>query len=123
SSGDILHMLRDSRAKVLLIDRAFVPAYEAVRASVGHPHHVVIHDAEEGESSALGKLIAAERATLEPVMMSPDDMAFWIYTSGTTGAAKGAVHLRRDVLNAEDYTGGVLGVGPGDVLFASSKLF
>jgi acyl-coenzyme A synthetase/AMP-(fatty) acid ligase len=57
------------------------------------------------------------------VMMARDDMAFWIYTSGTTGSAKGAVHLQRDVLAADAYTGGVLGVGPGDVLFGTSKLF
>jgi benzoate-CoA ligase family protein len=123
SSGDILHMLRDSRARVLLIERRFLAAYEAIRAQVGHPHRVVVHDADAGERSELGRLIAEAPAALDPVMMAPDDMAFWIYTSGTTGSAKGAVHLQRDVLAADAYTGGVLGVKPGDVLFGSSKLF
>jgi benzoate-CoA ligase len=123
SSADLLHMLRDSRATVLLIEGRFLPAYEAIRAQVGHPHRVVVHDAEEGEASELGRLIADAPAALQPVMMTPDDMAFWIYTSGTTGAAKAAVHLQRDVLAAEAYTGGVLGVKPGDVLFGTSKLF
>jgi benzoate-CoA ligase len=123
AAGDILHMLRDSRAKVLLIERRFLPAYEAIRAQVGHPHRVVVHDADEGERSELGRLMADAAPSLAPVMMAPDDMAFWIYTSGTTGSAKGAVHLQRDVLAADAYTGGVLRVGPGDVLFGTSKLF
>ncbi|HEX7007613.1 MAG TPA: benzoate-CoA ligase family protein [Alphaproteobacteria bacterium] len=123
SSADLLHMLRDSRAKVLLIEARFLPIYGAIRDEVGHPHRVVVHDAEEGEGSELGRLIAAEPPALAPVMMAPDDMAFWLYTSGTTGAAKAAVHAHRDVLAADAYTGGVLGVKPGDVLFATSKLF
>jgi 3-hydroxybenzoate/4-hydroxybenzoate---CoA ligase len=123
SSADLRHLLDDSQAKVLLIERRFLKAYEAIRGEVGHPHRVVVHDAEEGERSELGRLIAEAPADLAPVMMAPDAMAFWIYTSGTTGSAKGAVHRHRDVLTADAYTGGVLGVKPGDVLFGTSKLF
>jgi benzoate-CoA ligase len=123
SSADLRHLLDDSRAKVLLIERRFLKAYEAIRAEVGHPHRVVVHDAEEGETSELGRLIAGASADLTPGMVPPDAMAFWIYTSGTTGSAKGAVHRHSDVLAADAYTGGVLGVRPGDVLFGTSKLF
>ena len=123
SSADLRHLLDDSQAKVLLIERRFLKAYEAIRAEVGHPHRVVGHDAEAGEGSELGRLIAEASPELEPVMVAPDAMAFWIYTSGTTGSAKGAVHRHRDVLAADAYTGGVLGVKPGDVLFGTSKLF
>ncbi|MGE5148201.1 MAG: AMP-binding protein, partial [Candidatus Eiseniibacteriota bacterium] len=123
SSADLRHLLDDSQAKVLLIERRFLPAYEVIRGEVGHAHRVVVHDAEEGEGSELGRLIAAASPELEAVMVPPETMAFWIYTSGTTGSAKAAVHRHSDVLAADDYTGGVLGVKPGDVLFGTSKLF
>ena len=50
-------------------------------------------------------------------------MAFWIYTSGTTGRSKGAVHRHGDVPFCEPYVRETLGVGPDDVLFATSKIF
>src|SRR5690606_23531345 len=62
SSADLLHMLRDSRAKVLLIEARFLPAYEAIRAEVGHEHQVVVHDAEKGEESDLGRVIVGAPA-------------------------------------------------------------
>jgi acyl-coenzyme A synthetase/AMP-(fatty) acid ligase len=52
-----------------------------------------------------------------------DDPAFWIYTSGTTGLPKGAIHAQRCVLAATDIAAGVLGAGPDDRFYSSSKLF
>jgi acyl-coenzyme A synthetase/AMP-(fatty) acid ligase len=52
-----------------------------------------------------------------------DDPAFWIYTSGTTGLPKAAIHAHRCVLAATDIAYGVLGAGPEDRFYSSSKLF
>jgi len=77
----------------------------------------------EDQAPRWAALAAAQPASLAAADMSRDDMAFWIYTSGTTGTPKAAVHLHHDVEGAVDYAGGVLGIGPEDRLFATSKLY
>lgn len=125
--ADLLYILRDSGARLMLIDREFLRLFEAVREAPGQATELVVDDAkaagETGAVSGLGGLIDPQDDTLEPEPRGPDDMAFWIYTSGTTGTPKAAVHGQRDVLLAERYVGETLGVGPGDLLFATSKLF
>jgi benzoate-CoA ligase len=47
-----------------------------------------------------------------------------LWTSGSTGRPKAAVHLHRDWIHcSNNYATGVLGIGPDDVTFSSSKLF
>ena len=53
----------------------------------------------------------------------PADPAFWLYSSGTTGRPKGIVHAHKDVLACGDGMRDVLGIGAGDVVFCTSKLF
>lgn len=61
---------------------------------------------------------------LECAPTSRDDPAFWLWTSGSTGTPKAAVHRQQDWLFCcEAYARGVLGIGPDDVTFSSSKLF
>ena len=70
---------------------------------------------------ALVEGASGERLPAAPA--GPDAMAFWLYSSGTTGAPKAAVHCHRTLLAGAGYGRDVLGVGPGDRIFASSKLF
>lgn len=120
---DLAFILRDSRAKVLLIDAEFLPAFAAIERELDAPPQVFVAGGAPAGRRASEEIIRGQSDRLEAADMSPDDMAFWIYTSGTTGSPKAAVHLQHDVLGATDYTGGVLRVGPGDRLFATSKLF
>ena len=117
SAAELKFMLTDSAAAVLLIDAEFLPLYESIAADLPRPPNVFV------AGSTLHGLIADSSEQLSAYLTSPDAMAFWIYTSGTTGTPKAAVHPHHDVLTATDYTEGVLGVGPDDRLFATSKLF
>ncbi|HLI13424.1 MAG TPA: benzoate-CoA ligase family protein [Alphaproteobacteria bacterium] len=123
SPRDLLYYLRDSRARVLVIAREFLDLYRQIRGELAEEPGLVVAEGETDGETDLATLLARQPRDLDAVPMSPDDMAFWIYTSGTTGTPKAAVHLHKDVLNAGDYLGGVLGVRRGDRLFASSKLF
>ena len=68
-------------------------------------------------------VVSASEERLPAAPAGPDAMAFWLDTSGTTGAPKAAVHCHRTLLAGAGYGRDVLGVGPGDRIFASSKLF
>jgi acyl-coenzyme A synthetase/AMP-(fatty) acid ligase len=64
-----------------------------------------------------------DQTPIDAAELDADDPAFWIYTSGTTGVPKGAIHAQRCVLASTDISAGVLGAGPDDRFYSSSKLF
>lgn len=122
TAPDLAHVLADSRARLLILDREFmIAAHAAMEPLTQHPA-VILAEASNPRRDAWLALIDKHEPVAAPMKMAPDDMAFWIYTSGTTGAPKAAVHVHKDVLNATDYTS-VLGLGHGDTVFATSKLF
>ena len=106
---DLRFILDDSRAKVMVADRALA-------AALGDTLRVKVLTFEE--------LVSGPRA--EPMAAEPvgrDAMAFWLYTSGTTGTPKAAMHCHGNLLACHLYADGVLGVGPEDRVFSTSKLF
>ncbi|HMJ22984.1 MAG TPA: benzoate-CoA ligase family protein, partial [Terriglobales bacterium] len=55
---------------------------------------------------------------------SAEDVAFWLWTSGSTGRPKAVVHMHSDwICCCRNYAVEVLGIGPDDITFSSSKLF
>ena len=122
SPGACAGLLRDSRARVLVVDAALA---EPLRPSlVELPHlKVVIESGAGAASPSLEARQAVAPLDLAAEPLSGDDMAFWLYTSGTTGGPKAAIHLHRDLLECRHYGIDVLGAGEGDRVLATSKLF
>jgi benzoate-CoA ligase family protein len=111
SESDYRTLLRDCRARVLVSGCAVdLPASVVTGTSVKSV--VDFDDLARGASSPV---------EAEPV--GSDAMAFWLYTSGTTGRAKAAVHCHRDLGAWRPYGLDVLGIGPEDRVFATSRLF
>ena len=123
SADELAFVIEDSGCRVLVLDSAFLDLYRSIAPRLPAPPEVVIADRAVPGQRHLGRLMADRPDSLAPVELAPDDMALWMYTSGTTGSPKAAVHLQRAMPAAPGFLGKVLGVGPGDRLFCSSKLF
>ena len=122
--ADLAHILNDSEAEILLIDRDFLPIWHDVAHLIEQNPKLVVADADGGGAeNGLAARLAAQSSVAASVLRTGGDMAFWVYTSGTTGKAKAAVHCHKDVLYSDHYVHETLGVRHGDILFATSKLF
>lgn len=120
---DLSFVSIDSEAAALLIDEEFLPIYQEAE-KLGHlpPLLLAVCGTSSPDLVSLDQMVcmASPDATSEP--MAGDDMAFWLYSSGTTGTPKAAIHCHGDVLTGDAYMH-ALGMGPGQRVFASSKLF
>jgi benzoate-CoA ligase family protein len=139
AADDYVHLLCDSRARVLVVSDVLLeklrPAIAAARQA-GHLQQVVVASSPsgpppaglpEGADAWLDALLTAaspDAAGPAAAATSPDEPAFWLYSSGSTGKPKGAVHLHAHLAQtAALYAHGILGIRPDDVVFSAAKLF
>lgn len=117
---DLAHVVADSAGCLILCDPDGRAVAEAAVAAAGSTARIVLAGASD---AAFEAAMASQPARHDSAPTSADGMAFWVYTSGTTGRLKAAVHRHRDVVASDLYPRETLGVAPGDVLYATSKLF
>jgi len=117
--------LAESAAVLAVVDAAALPGLRAEMAAGSDAAAAALLDAGDAAAGypAVRAWLAAQTPVCPAVERAPDDMAFWIYTSGSTGRPKAVVHHQRDVLAAPPYLRDVLGVGPGDRIYATARLF
>jgi benzoate-CoA ligase family protein len=118
--AELVALLRDSRARVLVADPALLAPLRPSLSDLPHLRALVPTGAGAG---TLGALLAAAEAECAPEPLSGDDMAFWLYTSGTTGGPKAAIHLHRDLLACRHYGLDVLRADDSDRMLTTSRLF
>jgi benzoate-CoA ligase len=125
TTADYDFMLRDSRARALIVSDVLYDRFAPFLAKQPALRHVVIAGGE-GLSGRLqlAELLAEAEPRARPAATTCDDVAFWLYSSGSTGTPKGAVHLQSHlILTAELYAKPVLGIDESDVVFSAAKLF
>ncbi len=125
---DYVYMLRDSRARLLVVSDALLPKLmPAIEASPFLRGVVVARSPLGGDRGAypsLDALIEQASPELSIYPTTSDDVAFWLYSSGSTGKPKGALHLHASPRwTSALYAQGVLGIRPDDVVFSAAKLF
>lgn len=123
SSDDLAFTVDDSACKILILDEMFVELWDQAVDTVESQPQIIMSDIKLERFDFLADLMAAESSELAPEQLSVNDPSLWMYSSGTTGKPKGVVHLQKTVFAAERLMGEVLGVGPGDRLYGTSKLF
>jgi benzoate-CoA ligase family protein len=124
TTTDYDYLLRDSRARVLVVSTALLPKLEPILRGQPFLTAVVVAEGRAPGYLALDDLLADAAASLDPAPTRRDDVAFWLYSSGSTGQPKGAMHLHADLAEtARLYGQGLLGILPDDVVFSAAKLF
>lgn len=108
TAPEVDHILRDSGALVLFVEREYLAKVEALRAQLPSLRTVVELDGSAGHDEgyrhwkdAAGPDAAAD---MEPIA-GPDDPVVQIYTSGTTGFPKGVVLAHRSFYTLPEATG------------------
>ena len=125
TTQDFDYMLRDSRAKGLLVSDALLPSFKSLIGQIPTLKKVIV--AGTGDHAPhlnFSTLVAqADAAPMEPQTQS-DDACFWLYSSGSTGSPKGTVHLHSHLIQtAVLYGQKILGLKHDDVVYSAAKLF
>jgi benzoate-CoA ligase len=124
TTRDYEFMLRDSRARALVVSEGLLPTFAPLLGKLPLLKHVLV----SGKQSYGHRLLSAEMSAAPPRFDAAptlcDDACFWLYSSGSTGTPKGTVHLQSDLVQtAELYARPVLGAREDDVYFSAAKLF
>jgi benzoate-CoA ligase family protein len=118
-AADYEHVVRDSRAAVLIVSPELLPQIDKMSPETrAQLRHVVVTGPDFDE------LVDSGDELLQAEPTHRDAPAFWLYSSGSTGKPKACVHLQHDMLVCAELFGkGVLGIGERDRTFSVAKLF
>jgi benzoate-CoA ligase family protein len=119
------YILRDCRARVLIVEASLLPAIEGIRdAQPFLEHLVVIGRSDRGSDLAYAPLIHDQATELAAAPTHRDDPCMLNYSSGTTGEPKGIPHAQKDLpLTAQLYGVDAIGLREDDITFSVAKLF
>jgi acyl-coenzyme A synthetase/AMP-(fatty) acid ligase len=107
TAEELLHVLTDSGASVLVTDKPSWAAMHAPLAGVRSLAHVILVGPGEVAASSgppaleLEPALAAIHRWGAPHPARAEDPAYLVYTSGTTGYAKGVLHAHRALLGRQ----------------------
>lgn len=123
SVKDLAHIIGDSGARLVVAEADFIELFDNAVAGNRQPPQLIVHGGSNGPHPDLAAVLDAEPPDFDTVFLKPDDMALWMYTSGTTGNPKAVVHAQRAIPETDRYFDELFRIGPGDRVFATSKLF
>lgn len=123
-TADYDYFLRESKARILIVHSALFAEVTPILDSQRHLRHVIVVGEHRPGYMHWDEWLGQNSSELDAAPTSTEDVAFWLWTSGSTGRPKAAVHLHHDwVCCCRNYAVEVLGIGPDDTTFSSSKLF
>ncbi len=118
------YILRDCRARVLIVHAMLLPLIEPIRAEQSFLEHVIVVGTSQPGEINYRNWIAGEPTSLAAAPTHRDDFCSLNYSSGTTGEPKGILHAHKDYpLTSHLWGMNVLGLVESDRTFAAAKLF
>src|SRR5512141_544184 len=124
TTADYEFLLRDSRARALVVSESLYPAFAPLIGKLPFLKHVIVSGENTHGHMSLRGLMADAGAAFEPAPTMRDDACFWLYSSGSTGAPKGTVHVHSSpIQTAELYARPILGIRESDLVCSAAKLF
>ncbi len=122
--GDYDYILRDSRARVLIVHESLLPAIQEIRSEQPFLEYIVVIGTAGPGTIDYEDWIAGEATGLAATPTHREDFCSLNYSSGTTGEPKGILHMHKDYpLTAQLWGANVLGLTESDRTFAAAKLF
>jgi acyl-CoA synthetase (AMP-forming)/AMP-acid ligase II len=120
AAPSMLHILRDSGAKALIVQDRCEPSLAGeFDGLLAEGRHLVGFGREHGRAIDYEELLAGSPATPDLPPLADDDVIAISYTSGTTGVPKGAEWTQRGVREALLQTFSFAGLRHEDVWFAA----
>lgn len=125
TAGEYDYILRDSRARVLIIHNALLPTAQKILAGQPFLEHIVVIGGGGSEGMLdFTEWRSAESTELEVAPSHQEDFCSLNYSSGTTGQPKGILHAHKDYpITSQLWGVNVLGIRDSDRTFAGAKLF
>ena len=121
------HILANCGARLLVVERELVPVVERLdRGRIALEALWLVGEGEEAQNEPhpfSATPFPQPRDGAPPHPVEPGDTFAILYTSGTTGLSKGVCCPHAQYFWWAVYTGGLLGVGDGDVLMTTLPLF
>ncbi len=117
-------VLENAEPAALIIDPAFLPVVDELRAALPFVHCLIALDEAAAGYERYEDLVASGSPQPSGVAVSPDATACLLYTSGTTGAPKGAELTHRGLLlNCASAITEMLQLTAADVTLAPMPFF
>lgn len=116
TEADYRPMVEDSAVRLVIADGVLESSLGALGGELAQSRRLV-------SAQSWAERLQQAETQARPHPARDEDPAFWLFSSGTTGRPKAIVHTHRNVRPSGQAQREVFGLGPGDRILATSKLF
>lgn len=122
-SKEVLYLINNSEAKVIIAQEEFVPIIERIIQDIPSIKHYIGIDFNKGLWKSYEALVRTQSSQSPRVEVQQDDLISIMYTSGVTNLPKGVAISQQNWLASARIHGDVLGIQSNDICLIVNPLF